>query len=352
MLWRAGKRKDAMTIAFEDFHVGQEFRFGEKQVIEDEIIAFAREFDPQPFHLDKDAAAKSLLGGLAASGWHTCAMTMRMVYDDFLSDTTGVGAPGIEECRWLKPVRAGMVLTVRWTIKSLRVSQSRPDLGLAGIEAEVSDKRSGDIVMTQRHINLFTRRDPKAPIPAPQGEVWPRPELPPEPPRLDDAAANRTRFGASYEDTVLGASLPLGSHFFAREETMDFARRFDPQPFHLDDAEAAKTHFGRLSASGWHTAATYMRLFVATRDRIRDENRAKGMAWIPNGPSPGFRNLSWFKPVFAGDTISYDSTVIGKRPSSKPGWGLVLSRSRGFNQDGVKVFESHGASTAPMKKEA
>ena len=341
-----------MTLAFEDFHVGQQFRFGEKRVTEEEIIAFARAFDPQPFHLDREAAAKSLLGGLAASGWHTCAMTMRMVVDGFLRETTGVGAPGIEECRWLKPVRPGAVLTVCWTIKSLRVSASRPELGLAGIDADVIDKTSGETVMTQRHINLFARREPRAPIPEAKGEIWPRTAPPAEPPPPDDRDANRTRFGAAYEDTIVGARLDLGAHTFTRDEIMDFARRFDPQPFHLDEAAAAKTHFGKLSASGWHTASICMKLYIEGRDRLRAEAAARGEPWFPNGPSPGFRNLAWLRPVFVGDTITYDTTAMGKRPIARPGWGLVLSRARGFNQDGVKVYESHGASTVPMRAKA
>lgn len=338
-----------MTTAFEDLHAGQQFRFGAYEVTEREIVEFAREFDPQPFHLDKAAASKSLLGGVAASGWHTCAMTMRMAYDGFLADSTGVGAPGLDDVRWLRPVRPGMILGVQWTLTSLRVSKSRPELGLVGVATEVSDQ-TGAVVMTQRHTNLFERRDPKAPVPEPRGEAQlQRREPAPEPPRLEGDEANRSRFATWYEDALIGARLSLGSHTFTRAETTRFARRYDPQPFHLDDAAAAASHFGKLSASGWHTAAIYMRLHVDTRERIRADNAARGLPLAASGPSPGFRDLNWFRPVFVGDTISYESAVAAKRPASRKGWGLVSGRVQGHNQDGVKVFESFGASMLPMR---
>lgn len=348
MLPRSANRDDAMTLAFEDFHAGQTFTFGASPVTAESIVEFARQFDPQPFHLDAEAAKRSLLGGLSASGWHTCAMMMRMLYDGFLCNTTGSGAPGIDEVRWLKPVRPGMTLGMRVTMASLRVSKTRPDLGFVSMDGVVHDA-AGDAVMTSRHTNMFARRNPAAPIPAPQGAALERKAAAPEPVELRDGPAALTRFSAYYEDALIGATLPLGSHPFTREETTGFARLYDPQPFHLDDAAAAATHFGRLSASGWHTAAVCMRLTVETRDRIRAQNAAPGDAAAPQGPSPGFRDLSWLRPVFAGDTITYDSTIVAKRPASRPGWGIVNARARGFNQDGAKVFEYTGAALTPMR---
>ena len=339
-----------MTVSFEKLHAGQEFCFGRYEVTTEEIKEFAREFDPQPFHLDEAAAQQSLLGGLAASGWHTCAMAMRMAYDGFLHDSTGVGAPGIDEVRWLKPVRPGMVLGVKWTVTALRVSKSRPELGLASFDTQVHDQ-TGAIVMTQHHTNLFERRE-DAPIPEPQGTALQRKPARPEPPVLARDAANRSRFAAYFEDAQIGARLSLGSHIFTRDETMRFARRYDPQPFHLDDAAAAASHFGRLSASGWHTAAIAMRLGVDVRARLRAEDAALGLSSGANGPSPGFRDLNWLRPVFVGDTISYETTTMEKRPASRTGWGILTTRVTGNNQDGVKVFECFGASMLPMRAHA
>ncbi len=351
MLWPLQQRTHDMTIAFEDLSPGMCFSFGAREVTGAEIVEYASEFDPQPFHLDPAAAKQSLLGGLAASGWHTCAMTMRMLCDGFLRDSTGVGAPGIDECRWLHPVRPGMVLGVRQTVTSTRVSQSRPEIGLVGLDYEVHDQ-TGLVVMTQRNTIMFARRDPSAPIPPPAGQPHARRPPPPEPPALEGDEANRTRFAGLYEDVLVGARMELGSSRFTREDIVRFAGKYDPQPFHLDDAAAAASHFGKLSASGWHTAAVCMGNYVRTRLRIRAEDAAAGRPVAANGPSPGFRNLGWLRPVFVDDTISFDSTVIGKRQSSRPGWGIVMSRSRGFNQTGVKVYESFGATMTPLRKPA
>jgi acyl dehydratase len=96
-----------MTWYFEDFEVGKVFDMGTRTVTEDEIVAFATQFDPQPFHVDSEAAAQSLYGGIIASGWHTCGLIMRLMVDGMLRDSSSMGSPGIDEIRWLKPVRGG-----------------------------------------------------------------------------------------------------------------------------------------------------------------------------------------------------------------------------------------------------
>ena len=105
--------KPKKPVFWEDFTVGETVAFGHKQVTREEIIAFASEFDPQPFHLDEAAARETLLGGLAASGWHSCAMLMRLICDDYLSEAAGMGGPGVEDVRWLKPVRPQLNRRIR-----------------------------------------------------------------------------------------------------------------------------------------------------------------------------------------------------------------------------------------------
>ena len=107
-------------LTFEDFKPGTAMTYGRYAVTLDEIRAYASEYDPQPMHLDAVAAQRSLLGGLAASGWHSCCMMMRMLTDSFLINTSCMGAPGVDEVRWLKPVYPGDVLTVRHTVLSSR----------------------------------------------------------------------------------------------------------------------------------------------------------------------------------------------------------------------------------------
>ena len=147
-----------------------------------------------------------------------------------------------------------------------------------------------------------------------------------------------------FEDIVIGEQVSLGSHTFMADDIKTFARRYDPQPFHLDEEAAARSHFGALCASGWHTAATWMRLMVEYQAREDAALRARGEAVAALGPSPGFRELKWIKPVYAGDTISYVNTCISARPTASwPGWGVATHHNAGINQYGEKVFEFTGA---------
>ncbi len=143
-----------------------------------------------------------------------------------------------------------------------------------------------------------------------------------------------------FEDIEIGTEEPLGSHTFTADEIKAYAARFDPQPFHLDEEAAARSHYGRLCASGWHTAAVWMKLMIAHSKRQLDENPPEpGVDHAPLGPSPGFDDLKWLKPVFAGDTISYSTRLTSKRRlGSRPGWGLVSANNAGVNQNGETVF--------------
>lgn len=147
-----------------------------------------------------------------------------------------------------------------------------------------------------------------------------------------------------FEDIEVGERRELGRHRFSAEDIKSFAVRYDPQPFHVDEDAAKHSHFGGLVASGWHTAAAFMRTFVDAQRQIAAEMAARGEPAAKIGPSPGFRDLKWLKPVYAGDVIEYASEVLEKRPlESRPGWGVVTVHNTGTNQDGVRVFEFEGA---------
>lgn len=143
--------------AFEDFTPGMTMTFGPRLVTRDEIIAFAQEFDPQPFHLDEDAANMSLLGGLAGSGWHVCCLMMRMIVDGFIGNSTSMGAPGVEEVKWLRPLRPDRAITVRTTVLETRASQSKPDRGFVKLRCDVLDD-AGDVIMRLTTPLMFGRR--------------------------------------------------------------------------------------------------------------------------------------------------------------------------------------------------
>lgn len=126
-----------------------------------DIIAFAAEFDPQPMHLDEAAASATMLGGLAASGWHTCCLLMRIITDGYVLNSSSMGAPGVEEVRWLKPLRPGTQIRVRSTVLETRASQSRPEMGLAKIHHEVLDETDA-VLTTLTSTAMLGRRQPGA----------------------------------------------------------------------------------------------------------------------------------------------------------------------------------------------
>jgi acyl dehydratase len=145
-------------IYFEDLEVGSDRDFGTYDVTREEVIEFARKYDPQPFHLSDEAAAKTHFGRLAASGWHTAAMTMAVIARKVVDDNqAGLGSPGIDELRWKKPVYPGDTLHVRGKIIEKTPSRSRPDMGSFRTETTVTNQH-GDTVMTFQSIVLISRR--------------------------------------------------------------------------------------------------------------------------------------------------------------------------------------------------
>lgn len=144
-------------LAYEDFQQGQEFPLGPKHVTVAEIIEFAEEFDPQPMHLDEEAGRASILGGLAASGWHTSAMFMRMMCDSYLLEADAQGAPGIDFMEWKKPVLAGDTLSGRSIVLEARAMRSRPGIGIVKFRHEVENQR-GEMVCLGENSTMIRMR--------------------------------------------------------------------------------------------------------------------------------------------------------------------------------------------------
>jgi len=145
---------------FEDFQVGQIIEVGQVGVSEEEILEFARRFDPQPFHVDREAATR-VHGGLIASGWHTGSLMMRLMAEGLLNKSSNHPSPGMDELRWLKPVRGGDTLSVRCVILATRVSASKPDRGLVTTRWEARNQH-GELVMTANVVCMFGLRGAKA----------------------------------------------------------------------------------------------------------------------------------------------------------------------------------------------
>jgi acyl dehydratase len=146
-------------LHWEDFQPGAVAIYGPRLVTREEIVSFAAEFDPQPMHLDEAAASATMLGGLGASGWHTCCLLMRIIADGFILDSSSMGGPGVDEVRWLKPLRPGTSIRVRATVLDTRASGSRPEMGLVKFLFEVIDE--ADVTLTTLSTTLmFGRRAP------------------------------------------------------------------------------------------------------------------------------------------------------------------------------------------------
>jgi acyl dehydratase len=153
-----------------------------------------------------------------------------------------------------------------------------------------------------------------------------------------------------FEDIEVGQRRELGSFTFTAEDIKKFAAQFDPQRFHLDEEEGRKSLFGGLAASGWHVGSACMKLLVADGQRLAREAAARGEKIAVWGPSPGFRELRWVKPVLAGDTISFATEVLSLRSSSsRPEWGILEGRNTGTNQRGELVYSVLATAFVPRR---
>ncbi|WP_315813904.1 MaoC family dehydratase [Bradyrhizobium sp. SZCCHNR2028] len=155
-----------------------------------------------------------------------------------------------------------------------------------------------------------------------------------------------------FEDLQVGQRRELGSYTFTAEEIKRFAIQFDPQRFHLGEEAGRRSLFGGLAASGWHIGSVCMKLIVADNQRLVEIARSRGEPIAVGGPSPGFRDLRWHRPVLAGDTISFSSEIDSLRASaSRPEWGILQARNTGINQHGDLVFSVLASAFVPRRNE-
>jgi acyl dehydratase len=159
------KRRPLPSLYWEDFTPGRVFEHGPRRLPRDEMIAFAAEFDPQPMHLDEEAARQTMLGGLAASGWYLCCILMRMSAESFVLDSSSMGAPGVDEVKWLAPVRPDEELRLRTTVLDTRASKSRPDMGFVRCDFELFNAEDRRVMVLTTSL-MMGRRQSAAPEPS------------------------------------------------------------------------------------------------------------------------------------------------------------------------------------------
>ena len=156
-----------------------------------------------------------------------------------------------------------------------------------------------------------------------------------------------------FEDMKVGDVREFGTYQFTAENIIRFAKKYDPQPFHLSEEGGKNSLVGGLCASGWHTGAACMRMIVDFNKRQIQEAIARGEKPVASGPSPGFKNLKWLKPVFAGDTVTYSSEMVELRESAtRPEWGIMFAKIYGVNQKGERVYEFDSSAFVPRPPKA
>ncbi len=323
------------SLYFEDFASGQKNAYGPFRLSKDLLIGFSHQYDPLPFHLDEEAAKKTFAGRLTASGWQSCSILMRIIADGFMNESSSCGSPGIDEVKWLKPLLPGDVLSVRSEVLEVKASKSKPEIGFVKFYLELVNQND-EVTSTQTAWVIFGR---KGAIIAPLTPPSPKPHAP----MRHAPIGNEIPPLGFLEDQPVNKEIVLGTHTFTEEEIISFAHIYDPQPFHIDRDMAKASFLGGLCASGWHTGAWWMRFQADywSKQTARSASRGEDIPRI--GPSPGFKNLKWLKPVYAGDSITYAATVTAWRKSTtRPEWGLVYSRNTGVNQYGEPVFEFDG----------
>lgn len=301
-------------LHFEDFPVGKTFEFGSFTLAEAQLKAYGEAFDPRPAHDGPGALPSGVRP--SASPWQLCALLMRLNYDGWMFQTAARGAPGVDEVRWLRAVHPGDVVTGRYTVLNARVSQSKPGLGLVQYHYELLGRdrapvlsQTNYVMVARRHLGAVTRATAMT--------------------ELRPSSKNATALPT--ENGKPGRTIDLGTAEFTAESILAFARIYDPQPFHVDETAAKTGPFGALTASGWHTAASWMRAYMQTLRR--------GGAALPTPEKfLSATNLRWLRPVYAGDRIAFDFTPLDVAQSAA-GEMVVTSRNSGVNQDAIKVYE-------------
>ncbi|MEO1292399.1 MAG: MaoC/PaaZ C-terminal domain-containing protein [Pseudomonadota bacterium] len=334
------------NLYFDDFYAGATFDCGTTRFTAEEIVDFARQFDPQPFHVDAEAGRASMLGGLAASGWHTCAQIMRMAFDGFIGRTASRGGPGVQEVIWRRPVLEGMEVSVMAEVVSARPSASRPDRGIVTVRYRMTACDDGRLLCDMTFPFFVLRNPERGPYVATGAETVhdraPRPQR--NAASVDFSKAVTGPDAAMWLDVKtapIGKPIIIGQHTLTADEIVTFAERFDPQPFHLDPMKGTEV-FGGLSASGWHTGSLWMGQNVRHRDAL--------LATLPpdkqkqvlaaSGPALGVTDLRWPHPVLAGDSLTFFTVLEGMDPW-RGDWLALRAFSGAVNQRGALVFGAH-----------
>jgi acyl dehydratase len=337
-MFALGERAAEAVLHWEDFFPGQSFALGETRLSAEEIIGFAKAYDPQAGHVDAEAAKTTFLGGLAASGWHSCGVLMRLLHEGLLSRSAYIGTPRIDAIRWQAPLRPGQTVIARARCLARHAIADRPGWGLCEFQVEAADGAGRSVTWWRGHL-LFARRSR---------------------PRLGDErgagswsaflnAGRRTVRGRSGEARMLkflddvqpGDAIAIGSYAFDASEIAAFAAAFDPPPRSRCARSGATTPAGPsgpVRASIWHVAAAWTRCIADYYHSECARVGTLGQAVPRLGPSPGILDARWRRPVHAGEVVTFHSWAERKLElKGRPEWGLLLAGTEGLNERGETV---------------
>jgi acyl dehydratase len=310
-------------LAWEDLEVGRTFPLQDMTLSRREIISFATSYDPQPFHIDEEAARATLLGGLAASGWHSCAVLWRRAQQDLLARCLHRGRPAVSDVRWLAPVRPDRKLRLRAVITDRRPCTRSSRVGMTSIRYEALSDTDG-LVMNLKAHHLFQRRTDGA---APHG-AQPHAEAA----RASFAGMRRRVDGIRYfEDVEPGDEIDLGVYVFTPHNIREFAI--------LTGAGAAETARPSWVASAWHLTAAWMQRIVTYYTVQSARLKLAGNPVPLLGPASGIKHLRWHRSVRAGETVRFVSWAERKIDLPvRMGWGLLVCGAEGFDSHGRPVL--------------
>ncbi|WP_321800234.1 MaoC/PaaZ C-terminal domain-containing protein [Burkholderia sp. BCC1988] len=316
----------------------QSDRLGPSIELED-IVQFAREYDPQPMHVDPEAAKGSLVGGLIASGLHTSSLAARLIADSLPLGSTPVAIQNVDMVKWVRPVRAGDRLQLRQTILQSRKSQTS-NAEIVQYKFDVLNGQDEEVMNQTAWIAFGPRADDLQQYMERGGDALAGSREEADGSSQRDQGSRHLDRGY-FDEVVVGESAILGHHQFSAEEIERFTRTYDSLSCHWQhDESLLSQHSDSRIAPGWLVTSVWMKLYVTERNKTVHATASECGHKPRYGLSPGIWDMKWLAPVYAGDVLTYSARVSKTRlVNSKPGWGLVFYENDAVNQRGERVFE-------------
>lgn len=314
--------RNKAELYWEDIAIGQTWQLGDTSFTRQEIIDFASRYDPQPFHLDQRKAERTILNGLAASGWHVCIKFMNQLHLGLLSSCRGADIRSVDEIKWQAPVRANERLSCQAVCTAKPSASSREGLGACRLYCAAIDA-SGRTVMSWRLDIEMARRTSAGYVDAGHVDTARRPGV---------ARSSNAHPVTFFEDICLGNEITLGPYTFTEGDIGAFNREFLPH-------EVGKSAMGcRSHASIWHVSAIWVQLLVRYYHEQAKQLQELGRGVPELGPSPGIKQLRWQRPVRAEERLTFSCWVDRKIPvERRSGWGLLLAGVDGLSEENERV---------------